>query len=259
MDKNQVIFSIVFISMLLVLLIGFLSFMLLWQRRRSNHFIQEREAARLKFNEQLLKTQLEIQQQTLNMVSMEIHDNVGQTLSLLKVQMNIMDQSEVLNRTLMSEAKESVSKAMNDLRFMAKSLSTERVVHSNILEMVSYEVQKIRHTGIMEVLQSTDGEERLMSAEIKLISFRIIQECLQNIIKHANATELKITFSFMEHHLIIIIKDNGRGFNKELQKLDDEGSGLKNMIARAALIGGEAQINSVINKGTTVHLTVPYV
>ena len=79
------------------------------------------------FNQQLLQSQLEMQEQTFNIISTEIHDNVGQILSLAKVQLNIIDQGEMLDRSLLADAKESVSKAMIDLRDIAKSLNSERI------------------------------------------------------------------------------------------------------------------------------------
>jgi two-component system NarL family sensor kinase len=258
MDQTQIIFSICFISVLLVLLIGFLLFMLMWQRRRNNSYISEKEAARAHYNEQLLKAQLEIQEQTFNMISMEIHDNVGQTLSLLMVQLNIMEQREQLDRPLMAEARESVSKAMTDLRDLAKSMSTERVQHSNLQEMTAHEVRRMSNTGGIQVELSTEGEEYPLKNELKLIVFRMIQECFQNINKHAEATLLNIIFTYTADFLTIIINDNGKGFDEEILLQGSAGLGIKNVISRAAMIGGAASIKSTINEGTTVIITTPY-
>ena len=143
MEKNQIVFFICFASLLLILLLGFLLFILFWQRNKSNKFIKERETMKLVFNEQLLKSQLEIQEQSFNTISMEIHDNVGQTLSLLNVQLNIIDQKDITDKVLISEAKESARKAMTDLRDIAKSLNTERIQQSSLLEMTAHELQRI--------------------------------------------------------------------------------------------------------------------
>jgi signal transduction histidine kinase len=259
MEKNQVIFFICFASLLLILLLGFLLFILLLQRRKSNRFIREREVLKGEFSEQLLKSRLEIQEQSFNIISMEIHDNVGQTLSLLNVQLNIIDQKATLDRALLADAKENVKKAMVDLRDIAKSLSTERIQLSSLSEMTAHELKRINQTGIMRALFDIDGEEQTIQGERKLILFRIIQECLQNIIKHSHATNVFVNFIFMEDHLKIHIKDDGKGFNMDaLLPIDGKGLGLQNIIKRAAVINGEAKIESAINQGTTITIITRY-
>ena len=83
--------------------------------------------AREEFQKQLLQSQLEIQAQTFSQISDEIHDNVGQILSLAKIQINIMAQAHSLNRDMLNEVKNNITKALSDLRDIAKSLSPEAV------------------------------------------------------------------------------------------------------------------------------------
>ncbi|MEJ5996528.1 ATP-binding protein [Pedobacter sp. Du54] len=210
------------------------------------------------FNEQLLKSQLEIQEMSFNAISMEIHDNVGQTLSLLKMQLNIMGQQQVLEQKLLAEAKNSVSKAMGDLRDIAKGLNTERIEMTSILDLVSDELAKINNTGGISVAIEIENKEIEIKTEKKLILFRIIQECLQNIIKHADATEVKVLFRYPTDQLNIVIIDNGKGFNPEKVLVNPKGLGLKNILNRAHIIGGSAIIESVIKQGTIVSIFSPY-
>ncbi len=122
-----------------------------------------------------------MQEQTFNTISQEIHDNVGQILSLAKVQLNIIDQSEQLDRTLLADAKDSVSKAMTDLRDIAKSLNSERIQLSGLPEITAQELQRINRAGLILTSIKTEGKEQNMQEQKKLIIFRIIQEALQNI------------------------------------------------------------------------------
>ena len=260
MEKDQIVPFICFASLLFILLAGFLLFILFWQRSKSNKFIRERETMKSIFNEQLLKSQLEIQEHSFNSISMEIHDNVGQTLSLLKVQLNIIEQREVLDTLMLAEAKENVGKAMTDLRDIAKSLSTERIQHSGLSEMAIHELQRISQTGLMQVSFNSEGEEKPMDAGKKLILFRIIQESLQNIVKHSHATNVTLCFTYLDDHLKIEITDDGKGFDNELLiNNDTKGMGLQNILRRAAIIGGEAKINTFVNEGTTITIITPYV
>jgi two-component system NarL family sensor kinase len=259
MEKNQIIFFICFASLLLILLLGFLLFILLLQRRKSNRYIREREVLTREFSEQLLKAQLEIQEQSFNTVSMEIHDNVGQTLSLLHVQLNIIDQQEKLDKALIADAKESVRKAMGDLRDIAKSLNTDRIQLSSLAEMTGHELKRINQTGVMTASFSEVGEAQPIQGEKKLILFRIIQECFQNIIKHSGAAHVAVRFLYEKEYLEISIHDDGKGFDPELlAAAGGKGLGLQNIIKRAAVINGEAKIETAVNKGTTILLRAGY-
>jgi two-component system NarL family sensor kinase len=257
MDKNDIILSVCFVSFLLILLFGFLFFMLIWQRKRSNLFIVEKERMQIFFNEQLLHSQLEAQEHTFNIISQEIHDNVGQILSLAKVQLNILEQGEVLDRTLLSDVKESVSKAMTDLRDIAKSLNSERIKQASLTETISHELARIHRSGLMLTNMQITGKEQMLQDQKKLILYRIIQEALQNILKHSKAKNIDLQFDYKPDFLHIQIADNGKGFDNNLPNRKD-GLGLQNMVNRAALIGGSAHISSIINKGTTITIITPY-
>jgi two-component system, NarL family, sensor kinase len=96
-----------------------------------------------------------------------------------------------------------------------------------------------------------------MEEQKKLIVFRIIQESLQNILKHAHARKVEVVFYYTANHFKCEVKDDGTGFNMELIRTND-GLGLQNMINRATLIGGQVSMSSIINKGTTITIDLPY-
>lgn len=258
MGRQQMIYAICLITLVLLVLTAFMVFMLLWQRRKSNRFIMEREMMKALYKEQLLKTQLEIQEQSFNAISMEIHDNVGQTLSLLKVQLNIIDQKEMLDRLLLTAAKENVGKAMTDLRDIAKSLNSERIQQVSLKNMVEHELSRISKAGTIQGKIQQDGEERNIDSEKKLILFRCIQESFQNIVKHSEASKISVHFSYQPELLTIIIIDNGKGFEPECITEKRQGLGLANIITRASMIGGQATVSSIKEKGTSVTISIPY-
>jgi signal transduction histidine kinase len=258
MERKQILTAVILVSILLIFLLGFLFLMLFLQRRKSNRFIGERENMKKLFNEQLLKAQLEIQEITFNAVSMEIHDNVGQTLSLLKMQLNILEGQKLINRNLISEAKISAGKAMSDLRDIAKSLNTERLATTALSEMVAHEVQRMNTTGLLNVLMKTENLEQEINRDKKFILFRIIQECLQNIIKHADASTVEIGFTYNHSQLEIRINDDGKGFDFTSVSAYKDGLGLHNIFNRAAIIGGAAHIDSTADKGTRITIMTPY-
>ncbi len=241
---------------LAVVAVGIISLFLNYRNKRLQA-IQEKEKMQAAFNQQLLQSQLEMQEHTSNIISAEIHDNVGQILSLAKVQLNIIDQGETLDRSLLADAKESVSKAMTDLRDIAKSLNSGQIKLSSLQEITELELHRINRLGLMATSLKTNGETKNLQEQKKLIIFRIIQESLQNIIKHSGAKKIEIWFHYEKDNLKIEVVDNGRGFDKTLLE-KKEGLGLQNIMSRALVIGGKANINSVPGQGTVITIISPY-
>ncbi len=212
---------------------------------------------KLLYEQALLQSQLEMQEQTFNTISTEIHDNVGQVLSLAKVQLNIIDQSDTLDKELLADAKESVSKAMTDLRDIARSLNSDRIQQSGLYEITEHELQRISRAGLMATSIKSTGDIQLIAEQKKLIIFRMIQETLQNILKHSKATGIEVHFKYEPDHLKISIADNGVGFDKDIMSNRD-GLGLQNIFNRAELIGGHAGIESAPGAGTIITITSSY-
>lgn len=256
-ENYQIVAGIVIGIIVLLIAATFIFLLVTLSNSRKKKHIQEKQSLQLFFTEQLLQSQLEMQEQTFNTISKEIHDNVGQILSLAKVQINIMEQGETLNRPLLGDIKESIAKALVDLRDIAKSLNSERIRLGSLIEITNHELQRINRLGIIKTFLFTDGNETNIEEQKKLIIFRILQESLQNILKHAKAKKIEVFYRYHEDCLKLDIVDDGAGFNNEgVHKKD--GLGLQNIINRAALIGGRATINSIINQGTTVTIILPY-
>lgn len=209
------------------------------------------------FNEELLKSRLEIQEETFNNISQEIHDNVGQMLSLAKVQLNIMDQSKKWDEDKLTELKETINHAMTDLRDIAKSLSTERIKSFDLSESLKYQINRINRGGLVTASFAINGVEQKIEDRSKLILFRMIQEVLQNIIKHSKATKAAIEFNYASQ-LDILISDNGTGFDVNKATQQNEGMGLQNIVQRAGLIGGTTSVSSTIGEGTIIKINIPY-
>ena len=102
-----------------------------------------------------------------------------------------------------------------------------------------------------------EGTEQPVAEQKKLFLLRMLQESLQNILKHAQSKNIDVFCTYGADQLQLKITDDGIGFNQSLQQ-QSNGLGLQNIISRAALIGGQASINSIINQGTTITIILPY-
>lgn len=256
-ENYQVAVGVAIGIIVLLIAVVFIFMLMVYANNRKKEFTTEKKNLELHFKQQLLQSQLEMQEQTFNTISREIHDNVGQVLSLAKVQINIMEQGQTLDRVLLGDVKESIGKAMADLRDIAHSLNSDRIMQSSLAEVSDHELQRINRLGIIKTELNVEGKEINIDQQRKLILLRILQESLQNIIKHAHASKVKVSYCYNADHLKLDIADNGSGFIPQ-QESTKKGLGLRNIYNRAELIGGKATINSIINQGTTVTITLPY-
>ena len=218
----------------------------------------EREIMQAQYKQTMLQARLEIQEQTFNNISREIHDNVGQLLSLAKVQVNIIDQSENTDKNMLFELKQNIGKALIDLRDIAKSLSGERLILIGLVQTLTQEIDRINRSRFLNASLTVTGEERKFNEQKQLIIVRIVQEALQNIIKHAEANGVEISINFAARMLRVNVRDDGKGFSTEEKLNTPTGLGLQNIINRAGIIGGKAEIKSTLSEGTDITLTIPY-
>ncbi len=232
-------------------------FFSLFNKKNQLHH-KEKQIIQANFNQTLLQSQLEIQEQTFNTISREIHDNVGQILSLTKVQLNIIEHGDTINKPLLIEAKENISKALTDLRDIAKGLSSDHISILGLIKSVDLESQRINRSGFLKLRFQVNGKEQFIDQQKQLILFRVIQECLQNIIKHAAASHVFLNFNFGPSQFFIEIEDDGKGFDFLHEQKDHHGLGLLNIFKRIEMIGGTATIKSQLTMGTKVKLIIPY-
>ena len=257
--KDQVIFTIIAVIIVLLFLGVLFLVMLFYYNNKKGQMSKEKQLMRATFDKQLLESKLEIQEQTFGMISQEIHDNVGQILSLAKVQLGIMEQKQSVDGELLGNVKESISLAMTELRDIAKSLSSERLQQLSLQDSIGQEIRRINRSGIIKVSSDIQGVEKNIPDQHKLIAFRIVQEGLQNIIKHAGASDVKVSIRYLEDRVFITIFDNGVGFDPEIELKKKDGLGLQNILRRATLVGGKADIMSKPGEGTTLQIQMSYV
>ena len=217
----------------------------------------EREQLEAQIANEVNNARNEIQQATLNNISQEIHDNVGQLLSLTKMQLNLIEAQEVKDNNLISEAKDNISKAMTDLRDLAKGMSSDRIQLLGLYDSVTQEAVRINKVGSLQVQVSSNGNKKEPDHKKQLVIFRVIQECFQNIIKHAQANHVLVTFTYQLDSFDVVIKDDGIGFDYHPGSPASEGLGLMNIFNRIHLVGGDVTLNSSPGAGTTVYIKVP--
>lgn len=254
-----------FYSDLITLVVTFFVFMLLiffivitlavrYRKRK-----KENETLRVEFSEQLLKSQLEIQEQTLQYISRELHDNIGQVASLIKINLNTLQGSntEVLE-TKINNTRELARQLITDLKILSSSLNGDKMNKVGLLKALQNEAEKINKTGVFTAKFEQQGDIPPINDEKAIILYRMVQELLNNALKHSEAKEITIHANLEGNNTFILtISDDGKGFDvaEKLEDIDDHGNGLLNLQKRAKVINGSIVFQSAAGKGSTTIIT----
>jgi len=257
-NRAVIITIFVITTIVVLLLLGFILAMLYLSRKRQQNFALELEKVKTNFEKELLKTQLEIQEQTFQYISREIHDNIGQFISLAKLQLNTLDFKELkLVKGQVTHSADLLTKALDDLRDLSRSLSSETIRSNGLATAVEQQIAQLKKLEWSEVVYEVKGEYQFMDEQKEIFILRILQEAVNNIVRHSDARKVSILLNYTQTNLSLHIADNGRGFDPTIIG-HGTSSGISNMNKRASMIGAIFDIQSSIGTGTAVSLFVPY-
>jgi signal transduction histidine kinase len=231
-----------------------LTYIFIYNQRKKKH-IEEKKRLKSEFQQELLKTQIEVQEQTLTNISREIHDNITQVLSFVKLNLAMTDPADEHCKNNVNESRELIAQTINDLRNLSKSLSFEHIAQLGLIKTLEIESERINNSGILNTKVVVEGDVYSLGEQRELVLFRIFQEALNNTLKHSGAKHLKINLQYSKLLLNLTLEDDGIGFSPWLIE-ESLGSGLKNMQSRAALIGAVATIDSLPGKGCCIKVTL---
>lgn len=255
---DDIIIFLVVVSALITCMVFFIVMMLYLYRKKQTQFQINLAQLQLDHEKSLMNTKLEIQEQTFQHISREIHDNINLSLTLAKLHLN------TFNWNNKAESIEKLDTSINlltssiaELSDISKSLNADLIIQNGILRALEEELQRIRSTGLYTVEFDLTGTPLYLDHQKELIIFRIIQESFNNIIKHAEADTVWLTLEYQPKELTISIRDNGIGFDNS-QTGTHLNAGLKNMETRIKILQGSMQIISMPKEGATLLFTIPY-
>jgi two-component system, NarL family, sensor kinase len=262
MYQNQEIYIVTIIGIILgLLLVSFIVAMLVLYKRRQQR--QEQEVAKMKdmYEKEVLRSQLEIQENAFKTISQELHDNIGQMLSVVKLSLSALPlEKDHKAQELVKHSQEVLNKAILDLSDLNKSLHPDRITDIGLAESIRFELAAIKRSGLLKVQFSLAGQEVRLPDEKAIFLFRIFQEILNNVLKHAKATNINVMIAYdSDYTFVMEMEDNGVGFatdGKGSPLSFSKGVGLTSIFNRAKLIGADIKITSVINQGTRVIIKI---
>ena len=238
-------------GVLVLLMAVFITGLALVSRRKKNLLVTENSLLKQEFERELLFNRIEVQEATFDSMGKELHDNVGQLLSTAKMLIGISERSIPQPPLALLAANEALNKAIEEIRSISKSLNQEWLQQFNLYRNIESEAERFRSAEFKIMLNL---EEPLsLEAEEQFILFRILQEGLHNVIKHAEAMNVWLKIFQTKSCIKAILQDDGKGFDTN-QK--ETGLGLNNMKQRTKSMGGTIDWKSS-SAGTIINILIP--
>jgi PAS domain S-box-containing protein len=200
---------------------------------------------------------VDAQEKERSLIGKELHDNINQILSTAKLYLEVARNDEQERDALISMSVNSISDAINEIRTISRSLVPASIGDLGLVESIQDLVESIKITRKLNVEFNYDERvDELMTEQQKLMLFRITQEQVNNVIKHAQAQNLVIALMAEDETISITLTDDGKGFDPDQVKFK-KGVGLSNISSRAELFNGKVNIQSAPGKGCTLNIVVP--
>ncbi len=183
----------------------------------------------------------------------ELHDNINQILASSLLYLGLAKSNFVSEHPFIDKADELIQSAINEVRTLSHSLIPPSLNDSELLEALSKVLEIARVSGALQIdLESESFDEAVVPDKLKLTIFRMVQEQMNNILKHAAASHVKISLTLVDKTLELSIKDDGIGFNTAKKSA---GVGLMNLRTRAALFNGKLCIQSAPGEGCEIKVS----
>lgn len=246
-------FYLTFWFWILIILTSSLLVYLIYRYRISQ--LQKLNVAQKAFSRQLIESQ----EAERKRIAQELHDGLGQNLLVIKnralLGLTAQENREKADEQF-NEIQESVTDALSEVRTIAYNLRPLHIERLGLTSTIEEMVEDVEKASGIQINCDIEIIDDLFSKENEINFYRIIQECLNNIVKHSRATKASVSVFQENSKLLLNIRDNGSGFDV-VKTEEKNGLGLNGIAERAKILRGLYSINSEIGKGTTVSIEIP--
>ncbi len=253
MMEHNIVFGIVICLFFFTQIIVFCVILIRLYFRKIRTYTAQLYQKDLDFQKTLTTTIIETQEQVLTNISQDLHDDAGQQLTYLNFQLENLK----LDAPELTPSLEPISKAVSELsesiRGISHSLNYQLISSQDLFITIEKEIERLNRQKSISFTYTTHGHPDLpLPPGHQIVIYRIFQESIQNILKHARATKVAVDIHTTPFRLTV--RDNGQGFDRNL--IQTGGTlGLQNLRSRAALIGYGVKIDTTPGEGTVVTLT----
>ncbi len=243
---DRIVFAVIVVTVLLLVLVGLMLLLLVVNSERRHRFKAELAEADLRREREVLRAEREATRQTLQEVGRELHDNVGQLLTVAQMGLNTA-LDDPSHDPYLEGIRDALDNGIEEVRRLGHSLNSDLWEQRSLLEAIQVEMERIRRVGRIVAHVRVEGAAPMLPADTNTILFRVFQESITNALKHSGASHLEVTLRAAPA-FSLSVADNGRGFDAAHATVH---GGLVNIPKRCALIGFDAHCNSVPGQGCT--------
>ena len=205
------------------------------------------------------KSYMEGQEKERSRIAGDLHDRLGSLLSTVKLHFSSLepdDDDSEENKKSYDYALELLDNSVEEVRAVSHNLTKGVLTQFGLVAAVESMRDAINSADKIKMQVIHSGVEERLNPQVEINLFRVIQELITNIIRHAHTNEAFVQFVGTEDRLNIIIEDHGVGFDKD--NIQTEGLGLHNLSKRVAEVGGDVNVDSILGEGTTIIIDIPY-
>lgn len=252
--KNIIIGSIC----VLMLLVALLAYSYYNRYKLKQHTKLQKAVMR----EQELATEavIEAEEKERKRIAGDLHDGVGQLMSAARMNLSLVANEVKFEneeqKAAFEKALSLVDDSCKEVRAVSHNIMPNALLKAGLASAIRDFLHKIDHR-VLEVNLYADGINDRLPSNIEMVLYRVVQECVNNVIKHSGASKLDITLIKDEDGITVTVEDNGKGFNPTEKQAEDAGIGLKNMQTRIHYLKGTIEWDTAPGKGTVVMINVP--
>ena len=249
-SDNEIVFTIIFTTLVILLLVAGIVISIFMYRKQ----FLKRQIQELAFQKELREAESAMAESVMTHVSRELHDNIGQLLTVINLQMETHKLDDPSCEIIMKPIQETLDEAHHQLRSLSRSLNTDYITKNGFINTLKVEIDRLKKLRKMEVHLSYDDEVPALSKDQQLMAFRIFQEIISNSLKYSNANNFSVTVKG-GRDFQMLVADDGKGFDMEKTINSPSSNGLNNIKRRAELADLNCKIESEIGKGCIYHLS----
>src|SRR5258708_19849784 len=211
--ESEVIILLIFMTIFILVMITFIIIILFFVQKKQRGFNNDLLEIKANYDLELYRAQSEIQEQTSLEIARELHDNVGQNLSLAKLSLSTLDLDKKDEaKASITEISDIIELALHNLRLLTRCMNSEIISKGGLAKSINMQVDFIQRGGKFNARLEVTGEPKTLPDTKEIFLFRIVQEAINNIIRHSKASEIWISLEYAKNFLILQVRDNGNGF-----------------------------------------------
>ena len=250
MNQPAVVYLIVSLMFLIISLV-FILFIIFHTRKMVEHKTRMAEMELAK-SKQDLKDSIEIQEKERSRIGSDLHDELGPTLSAVKLKINSVTNGKSLEEPEWNQLRDMIDQTITNVRSLSHELYPNTLKTFGLNEAIQELIKRLGALTPVHFHARMDPAARTLEYDVQLSLYRIIQEFFNNSLKHSDCSEIQLELRVLPHTISLDLSDNGKGFASG--QTPEEGLGLKNMRMRAEAINASFQFHAEKDKGTSLHV-----